>query len=83
MPRAFLECDLAATDFLDLFDDDFLHEFSRKWRKHAGTVESIEVPRLHPRIASRRVAGAAPRSIASLRTFASVSHVAQQTFGFS
>jgi Zn-dependent peptidase ImmA (M78 family) len=31
MPRAFLESDLAATDSLDLLDDEFLYELSRKY----------------------------------------------------
>ncbi|MNC97496.1 hypothetical protein D3C83_151680 [compost metagenome] len=31
MPKAFLKSDLAGTDSLDLLDDDFLHELSRKY----------------------------------------------------
>jgi Zn-dependent peptidase ImmA (M78 family) len=31
MPKAFLQSDLAGTDSLDLLDDDFVHELSRKY----------------------------------------------------
>jgi Zn-dependent peptidase ImmA (M78 family) len=31
MPRAFLEADLAKEDYVDLLDDEFLHELGRKY----------------------------------------------------